>query len=69
MLKGKKAILDEIGPYTYREVVNKTEVKFLPENKISYKPLSTLYYEPSLSNGDDTDMIYFLNIPIMVNYF
>lgn len=65
-LKGDKPILTEHGPYTFREINEKTNVKFMRPNKISYKPQSTLFYEPSMSVNIDEDMFYFLDVPSMV---
>lgn len=61
--RGKRPILTECGPYVYREEVIKTNVKFLTGNQISYQPKSTLYFEPSLSNGTEKDKFNFLDVP------
>jgi hypothetical protein len=66
--KNKKPILDELGPYVYREEAIKTDIKFLSSdnnNKFSYKPVSTLYFEPNMSNGSEHDIIHFLNLPLV----
>ena len=60
-LKGNKPILREHGPYTYRDTNVKKNLKFIPSNKISYQPQSTLYFEPSMSVEDG--IFYLLNIP------
>lgn len=71
--RNKKPILNEIGPYVYREEAIKTDIKFLSSDnndnnnnsKFSYKPMSTLYFEPNMSNGSEHDIIHFLNLPLV----
>ena len=45
----------------------KRRVKFLDNGRISFSPVSTLYFEPSMSNGTEDDSITFLNLPIVVS--
>lgn len=67
-LTGKKPKLAQRGPYVYREKWEKRNVKFIDQEQIEYNPVSIIYFEPSLSVGDESDIITFLNIPAAVNY-
>lgn len=53
----EKPILQEIGPYRFREIPMKTKVKWHPHNNtISYRRKSTYYFveEDSIGRLDDT---------------
>ncbi|CAF0832075.1 unnamed protein product, partial [Brachionus calyciflorus] len=63
--KGRRPKLVEMGPYTYSQKWEKRNIKFFGPNVISFTPVVTLKFEPSLSNGLETDLITFLNIPAL----
>jgi scavenger receptor class B protein 1 len=63
----EKPHLIEYGPYVYREILEKKNLHFTDDDKLTYYPVSTLYFEPSLSNGSESDLITFVNIPAVVN--
>jgi len=63
ILKGAKPELIERGPYVYRENKLNINIKFQGDNLLSYNQINTLYFEPNLSVGNESDMITFLNIP------
>lgn len=63
--RGEKPVLSERGPYTYIEKLEKKNIKFLDINVVQYNPVSTLFFEPSLSVGSESDQIKFLNLPAM----
>ncbi|OAD55216.1 Protein croquemort, partial [Eufriesea mexicana] len=59
----KKPNVVEVGPYVFREVRQKVNVSFNPENHtVSYFNRRWWYYEPELTNGSLTDRITQLNI-------
>ena len=58
----EKPQLIEYGPYVYREILEKKNLHFTDDDKLTYYPVSTLYFEPSLSNGSESDLITFVNI-------
>ena len=62
----KKPKLVERGPYVYRELNGKHDIKSLEPNQTNYTTVTTLFFEPDLSNGNSTDNITFLNIPAVV---
>lgn len=51
------------------KVNEKRHVKFIENDYISYTPVSTIYFDQSLSNGTENDTITFLNIPASVMNF
>ena len=59
--------LVERGPFVYKEVLEKRDVRFLDKETIQYSPMSRLYFEPDLSNGSLDDQITFINLPALVN--
>lgn len=66
VLKGKKPVLQELGPYVYREVMEKRDFRHLDAKRVTYMPVSTLYFEKTLSNGSEFDYINFLSLLDMV---
>ncbi|XP_076673421.1 protein croquemort isoform X2 [Andrena cerasifolii] len=61
-VRGKKPILEELGPYVFREIRQKADVKFHPENHtVSYMHRRWWYFEPELTNGSLSDQITQLN--------
>ena len=64
-----KPRLAERGPYVYREIKEVCNVEFLGLNLLRYNPVSTIYFEPTLSNGTESDSITFLNALAVVSVF
>jgi len=61
--KGKKPILVERGPYSYKEVLDKRNIEFSEDgNQIKYTPVSTLYFDRNKSNGSEFDYVTFLSL-------
>ena len=59
-------ILEERGPYTFREVERKVNVSWHPENgTVSYKRMKHWYFEPSMSVGPLNDTITTINVPVV----
>ena len=63
---GAKPIVAERGPYVYKESWSKANLKFHDENTLTYSPVISLNFEPSLSKGSLEDKITFLNVPAAV---
>ncbi|XP_076173959.1 protein croquemort [Ptiloglossa arizonensis] len=62
-VRGTKPILEEVGPYVFREVREKANVTFHPDNHtVSYFHRRWWYFAPELSNGSLNDRITQLNI-------
>ncbi|CAJ0919617.1 unnamed protein product [Ranitomeya imitator] len=67
VLDGEKPVVDEIGPYTYREYRPKENVEFLRNGtKVFAVNPKTYIFEPNKSVGDPkVDLIRTINIPIV----
>lgn len=64
VIKGRqKPRVIERGPYVYREVKETVNMQLHGESKLSYSPITYLYFEPDLSSGSESDIITFVNIP------
>lgn len=66
ILRGEKPSFNQRGPYTYREVVEKRNLKYLNQSRISYNLVRNLYFEANHSIGNENDSITFMNVPAMV---
>lgn len=64
-LQGAKPKLREVGPYTYKETWEKVNLAFHPNNTVSYEPTKKFRFSRELSAGDESDIIFTLNIPLM----
>ena len=59
-------ILEERGPYTFREVEKKVNIRWHPVNgTVSYQRMKHWYFEPSMSIGPLNDTITTINVPIV----
>ena len=59
-------ILEERGPYTFREVEKKVNIRWHPVNgTVSYQRIKHWYFEPSMSIGPLSDTITTINVPIV----
>ena len=65
----EKPRLAERGPYTYSVIMEKQNVEFLGTDLIRYSPTTTLFFEPSMSVGDQSDLITVVNVPALVKLF
>ncbi|XP_056424684.1 lysosome membrane protein 2 isoform X2 [Hyla sarda] len=67
VLDGEKPVVDEIGPYTYREYRPKEDVDFLENGtEVSAVNPKTYIFEPDKSVGNpEVDLIRTVNIPIV----
>lgn len=61
-----KPKLVQRGPYTYSELFDKVDIQFKDKNTVDFSPKFTLIFEPSLSAGNESDMVTFLNVPLVV---
>lgn len=64
----EKPILEELGPYRFREIPMKTKVKYHPSNfTISYRRKSTYYFVEEESIGRLDDKIVTINTVAVVS--
>jgi scavenger receptor class B, member 1 len=60
-----KLKFEQLGPYRFREVRDKDEVKFNEKDStVAYRPFNTYYFEEELSNGTLDDIITNINIVV-----
>ncbi|XP_035671959.1 scavenger receptor class B member 1-like [Branchiostoma floridae] len=65
VLKGGKPAVEQRGPYTYRELRNKTQLQFNDDDTVSYVNMKRYEFVPHMSVGRENDTITTLNIPAM----
>jgi len=64
ILEGQKPVVEEIGPYVYREVRHKDNISFNDgDTEVSYNEFITYVFEPDMSKGTESDMVSNYNIP------
>jgi len=63
--KHEKPILEERGPYTFRETQKKVNVTFHANGTVTYKRLKTWYFVREMSVGDLTDVVTTINVPVV----
>ena len=61
---GAKPALEEIGPFTYRLVFNKTDVIFNQNGTVSYREKKTWHFDPSKSVANESEIITTINGPV-----
>ncbi|KAK4878292.1 hypothetical protein RN001_010798 [Aquatica leii] len=62
----EKLSFNEVGPYTYREVLSNTNVNFEKNGTLSFIPRRKIAFVPELSVGDPaTDTLLLLNVPFL----
>ncbi|XP_014468145.1 PREDICTED: protein croquemort-like [Dinoponera quadriceps] len=60
---GKKPHFVQVGPYTFREIKQKNNITFHPENNtVSYFQRRSWNFDPEHSNGSLSDIIIHLNV-------
>lgn len=62
----EKPIVEQIGPYRFREIADKTNIRFHPNKTISYKRRSYYYFVEEESVGRLDDKITTLNAVALV---
>ena len=61
----EKPILEEKGPYTFREVEKKVNLTWHENGTISYKRVKYWYFEREMSVGPLTDRVTTINVPVV----
>lgn len=46
----------------------KKNIKFKNQNLVEYSPVTTLLFEPSMSVGNESELVTFVNVPVLVIY-
>ena len=55
-------LLDQVGPYTFREEHEKTNITFKPDHTVQYMQKKFWYFDAGRSSGSLDDEIYTLNM-------
>ncbi|XP_068268405.1 scavenger receptor class B member 1 isoform X1 [Nyctibius grandis] len=62
ILQGAKPVLNQRGPYVYREFRYKTNITFHDNDTVSFLEYRRLFFQPDLSNGTEEDYLVVPNI-------
>ncbi|XP_075885843.1 scavenger receptor class B member 1 isoform X1 [Nelusetta ayraudi] len=65
ILKGEKPMLEQRGPYVYRKRIQKDNITFNDNYTVSYMEYRSYYFEPSMSAGNESDIITIPNMLVM----
>ncbi|XP_075290763.1 scavenger receptor class B member 1 isoform X1 [Opisthocomus hoazin] len=65
VLKGAKPVLNQRGPYVYREYRYKSNITFHDNDTVSFLEYRRLFFQPDLSNGSEEEYIVVPNILMM----
>ena len=66
VLAGEKPVLEEQGPYVYREKREKVNIEFNEDNsEVSYNEKISFFFEPSMSAGSEDDIVSNYNLPFI----
>merc|ERR1719347_141514 len=60
-----KPILEEKGPYTFREVQSKVDIDFKEDHTVEYRRKKLWYFQPEKSVGSLTDPVLTINLPLL----
>uniref|UniRef100_V5HAK9 Scavenger receptor class B member 1 n=2 Tax=Ixodes ricinus TaxID=34613 RepID=V5HAK9_IXORI len=63
--KGKKPKLQEVGPYTFRVSMVKTNIVWNPNGTVSYREVRTFHFDREKSAGGQDDVIVSINGPLV----
>ena len=61
----EKPILEERGPYTFREVQKKVNLTWHEDGTVTYQRKKFWYFEREMSVGPLTDMVTTINVPVV----
>jgi len=61
----EKPILEERGPYTFREVEKKVNLTWENDGTVSYRRVKYWYFERNMSVGPLTDTVTTINVPVV----
>lgn len=66
VMTGEKPIVEEVGPYVYRELREKVNITFNEDNsEVSYNEKISFFFEPSMSTGSEGDVVSNYNLPFI----
>ncbi|XP_038589500.1 scavenger receptor class B member 1 isoform X1 [Micropterus salmoides] len=65
ILAGEKPMVEQRGPYVYRKHIQKDNITFHPNNTVSYKEYRQYFFEPSMSVGNESDVVTLPNMLVL----
>ncbi|KAL5011838.1 hypothetical protein ScPMuIL_010389 [Solemya velum] len=65
IVQGKKPVVAEKGPYTYKEERHKVNVTFYPNGTVSYREIRWFTFDRERSIGSDDDIITTVSVPMV----
>ncbi|KAM4635003.1 scavenger receptor class B member 1 isoform 2-T2 [Polymixia lowei] len=65
ILKGEKPMVEQKGPYVYRKRCQKDNITFHSNNTVSYREYRKYFFEPSMSAGNESDMVIIPNMLVL----
>ncbi|XP_026154089.1 scavenger receptor class B member 1 isoform X2 [Mastacembelus armatus] len=65
VLNGEKPMVEQRGPYVYRKHIQKDNITFHPNNTVSYREYRSYYFEPSMSVGNESDVVTIPNMLVL----
>uniref|UniRef100_A0A3B5MPV2 Scavenger receptor class B member 1 n=1 Tax=Xiphophorus couchianus TaxID=32473 RepID=A0A3B5MPV2_9TELE len=65
ILNGEKPMVEQRGPYVYRKQCRKENITFHPNSTVSYREYRRYFFEPSMSVGNESDVITIPNMLVL----
>uniref|UniRef100_A0A8D3DVG4 Scavenger receptor class B member 1 n=1 Tax=Scophthalmus maximus TaxID=52904 RepID=A0A8D3DVG4_SCOMX len=65
VLKGEKPMVEQRGPYVYRKRCQKDNITFHPNDTVSYREYRKFFFEPSMSAGNESDVVTIPNMLVL----
>uniref|UniRef100_A0A4W5MHU0 Scavenger receptor class B member 1 n=1 Tax=Hucho hucho TaxID=62062 RepID=A0A4W5MHU0_9TELE len=65
VLAGEKPMVEQRGPYVYRKRLQKQNITFHPNATVSYLEYRSYFFEPSMSVGNESDVVTIPNMLVL----
>ncbi|XP_059484365.1 scavenger receptor class B member 1 isoform X1 [Neocloeon triangulifer] len=65
LIDGAKPIVQELGPYVYRQEWERVNVEFHDNATVTFQQRKVFYFDAEASAGDEEDMVVVPNIPML----
>ncbi|KAK1884285.1 Scavenger receptor class B member 1 [Dissostichus eleginoides] len=65
ILKGEKPMVEQKGPFVYRKRIQKDNITFHDNGTVSYREYRTYYFEPTMSSGNESDVVTIPNMLVL----
>uniref|UniRef100_A0A4W5MI67 Scavenger receptor class B member 1 n=1 Tax=Hucho hucho TaxID=62062 RepID=A0A4W5MI67_9TELE len=65
VLAGEKPMVEQRGPYVYRKRIQKQNITFHPNHTVSYLEYRSYFFEPSMSVGNESDVVTIPNMLVL----